>query len=126
MSGMPVRVSWYEPEHIILYVVSDPVTIEDLEQGAERVWALAAGIPDLVDMIFDYRAVTEFPRGVLPVVRDGSFGLPTLDRVALVGSEPLVEMMVATIARNTYRPDPSIHASIEEAAEYLRHAAQEE
>jgi hypothetical protein len=123
---MPVKVSWYEPEHIILYVVSDPVTIEDLEQGSERVWALAAGIPDLVDMIFDYRAVTEFPRGVLPVFRDGSLGLPTLDRVALVGSEPLVEMMVATIARNTYRPDPSIHASIEEAADYLRRAAQEE
>jgi hypothetical protein len=123
---MPARVIWYEPGHIILYIVSDPLTLDDLEQGAEEIWALAAGVSEVVDMIFDYRAVTEFPRGVLPVVREGSFKLPTLERVALVGNEPLVEMMFATITRSTYRPDPTIHPNVAEAAMFLRRIAGED
>jgi hypothetical protein len=123
---MPVDVRWYEEKHIILYALSDPLTLEDLEAGAEQVWALAANIPDLVDMIFDYRGLTEFPRGAMPAVREGSFKLPTLERVALVGAEPMVEMMMTTLTRNTYRPDPTIHPTVEEAADYLRRAAQED
>jgi hypothetical protein len=123
---MAVRITWYEPEQIILYCLMDPLTLEDLEQGAEEVWALAAGVPSLVDMILDYRAVTQFPRGMLPLMRDGSFTLPILERVALVGNEPLVEMMFATITQSTYRPDPTVHATVEEAAEFLRRMARED
>ena len=123
---MAVRITWYEPEQIILYCLMDPLTLEDLEQGAEEVWALAAGVPSLVDMILDYRAVTEFPRGMLPLMRDGSFTLPMLERVALVGNEPLVEMMFATITQSTYRPDPTVHATVEEAAEFSRRMARED
>jgi len=123
---MAVRVTWYEPERIILYCLMDPLTLEDLERGAEEVWALAAGVPSLVDVILDYRAVTEFPRGMLPLMRDGSFALPTLERVALVGNEPLVEMMFVTITQGTYRPDPTIHATVEDAAEFLRRMARED
>ncbi|PJF36295.1 MAG: hypothetical protein CUN49_06235 [Candidatus Thermofonsia Clade 1 bacterium] len=123
---MPVRVTWYEPDQIILYKLSDPLTLSDLEAGAVEVWALAAGVSGIVDMIFDYRAVTEFPRGMLPLMRDGSFTLPTLERVALVGNEPLVEMMFATITQSTYRPDPTVHTSVEEAADFLRRMARED
>lgn len=123
---MPVRITWYEPDQIILYDLADPLSLEDLEAGAEEVWALAAGVPSLVDMILDYHAVTEFPRGMLPLMRDGSFTLPTLERVALVGSEPLVEMMFTTIMQSTYRPDPTVHDSVEEAADFLRRMARED
>lgn len=123
---MPVRVVWYEPNQIILYRLADPLTLQDLETGAEEVWALAAGVPSLVDMIFDYRAVTEFPRGALKLMREGSFALPLLERVALVGNEPLVEMMLTTITQSTYRPDPTVHAGVEEAAEFLRRMARED
>lgn len=123
---MTVRITWYEPNQIILYHLADPLTLEDLERGAEEVWALAAGVPSLVDMIFDYRAVTEFPRGSLRLMREGSFTLPLLERVALVGNEPLVEMMFTTITQSTYRPDPTVHASVEEAAEFLRRMARED
>lgn len=123
---MAVRITWYEPEQIILYRLMDPLTLEDLEKGAEEVWALAAGVPSLVDMILDYRDVTEFPRGMLPLMRDGSFTLPLLERVALVGNEPLVEMMFATITQSTYRPDPTVHATVEEAADFLRRMARED
>ncbi|MFN7209608.1 MAG: hypothetical protein ACK4P1_04340 [Aggregatilineales bacterium] len=123
---MPVRVMWYEPNQIILYRLADPLTLQDLETGAEEVWALAAGVSSLVDMIFDYRAVTEFPRGALKLMREGSFALPLLERVALVGNEPLVEMMLTTITQSTYRPDPTVHASVEEAAEFLRRMARED
>ncbi|MCE7947616.1 MAG: hypothetical protein DYG88_09330 [Chloroflexi bacterium CFX4] len=123
---MPVRITWYEPNHIILYNLTDPLSLQDLEAGAEEVWALAAGVPSLVDMILDYRGVTEFPRGTLPLMRDGSFRLPTLERVALVGSEPLVEMMFATIMQSTYRPDPTVHHSVEDAADFLRRMARED
>ncbi len=123
---MPVRISWYEPEHIILYTATDPLTIEDLEAASAQVWALAAGIPDLVDLIFDYRNATEFPRKMVSIMREGSFRLPTLERVALVGNQPLVEMMFSTITQNTFRPDPTIHASVEDAAVFLRKMAQED
>jgi len=123
---MPVQVSWYEPEHIILYTASDPLTIEDMEAASEHVWSLASGIPDLVDLIFDYRAATEFPRKMVSVMREGSFRLPTLERVALVGSEPLIEMMFSTLTQNTFRPDPTIHTTVEDAAAYLRKMAQED
>lgn len=123
---MTVRITWYEPNQIILYYLADPLTLEDLERGAEEVWALAAGVPGLVDMIFDYRAVTEFPRGSLRLMREGSFTLPLLERVALVGNEPLVEMMFTTITQSTYRPDPTVHSSVEEAAEFLRRMARED
>src|SRR5258706_3993893 len=101
---MPARVSWYEKDHIILFTLSDVLTLAELEETAEEIWALAAEVREPVDMIFDYRATTTFPRGGLSIVREGNFGLPTLDRVALVGHEPLVEMMVITLTRTTYRP----------------------
>jgi len=123
---MSVRVMWYEPDAIILYTLSDPVTLEELEQGAEEVWALAAGVAGLVDMIFDYRDVTSFPRGLMPAIREGSVALPTLERVALVGNEPLFEMMFATITQSTYRPNPTIHPNVAEAAIYLRRMAKED
>jgi hypothetical protein len=49
-----------------------------------------------------------------------------LERVALVGNEPLVEMMFVTITQGTYRPDPTIHATVEDAAEFLRRMARED
>ncbi len=119
---MPARVSWYD-QNILLYTVNDPLTLGDLEEAAEEVWALAADIREAVDMIFDYRGVTAFPRGGLPAVREGQFALPTLGRVALVGSEPLVEMMFLTLTRSTFRPDPTIHADLDEAAATLRRLA---
>ncbi len=122
---MPARVSWYDRQ-ILLYTVKDPLTLSDLEEAAEEVWALAADIREAVDMIFDYRGATSFPRGGLPIVRDGQFALPTLDRIALVGSEPLVEMMFITLTRSTFRPDPTIHADVEEAAAMLRQLASED
>src|SRR5215831_8818996 len=91
---MSVRVAWHKKGSIILFAVSDPLTLDDLECGAEEVWALAAEVRAPVDIIFDYREVSNFPRGVLPVVREGHFKLPTLDRIALVGSEPMVEMIM--------------------------------
>src|SRR2546430_2645896 len=106
---MPVRVLWYEKNNIILFTVSDPLTLEDLEHGVEEVWALAGECRQPVDMIFDYREAAGVPRGGLPIVREGNFTLPMLDRVALVGREPLVEMMIMTLTRATYRPDPTIH-----------------
>jgi hypothetical protein len=117
---MPASVSWYELGSIIECTVSDPLTLEELECAAEEIWALAAACRQPVDMIFDYRNVETFPRGGLPVVRDGHFTLPMLDRVALVGNEPLVEMMITTITRATFRPDPTIHTDVEEAAQHLR------
>lgn len=123
---MPARVSWYEKGHIILFTVSDMLTLAELEDSAEEIWALAAEVREPVDMIFDYREATAFPRGGLPIVRDGNFALPTLDRVALVGHEPLVEMMIMTLTRSTYRPDPTIHSSDEEAAVFLRRMAKED
>lgn len=122
---MPAHVSWYD-QNILLYTVNDPLSLSDLEEAAEEVWALAADIREAVDMIFDYRGATAFPRGGLPIVRDGQFALPTLDRVALVGSEPLVEMMFITLTRSTFRPDPTIHANVEDAAALLRHLASED
>jgi len=123
---MPVQALWYENCRIILYTVSDPLTLEDLEAGAKKVWALAGECREPIDMIFDYRNATSFPRGGLPIVRDRHFSLPTLDRVALVGSEPLIEMMFATLTRATYRPDPTIHPDVDQAAEFLQRMAEED
>lgn len=123
---MPARVSWYDKDHIILFTVSDVLELSELEECAEEIWALAAEVREPVDMIFDYRETTNFPRGGLPIVREGNFALPTLDRVALVGHEPLVEMMITTLTRSTFRPDPTIHATLEEAAEFLRRMAKED
>jgi hypothetical protein len=123
---VPARALWYDERSIILFSVSDPLTLEELEEGAEEVWALAGEIRDPVDMIFDYRTVTVFPRGVLPVVREGHFSLPTLDRVALVGDEPMIEMMITTLTRATFRPDPTLHPDVKTAAEYLRQKAAED
>jgi hypothetical protein len=123
---MPARVSWYEPGSIILYTVSDPLTLDDLEQAEEGAWALAGGTNDLLDLIFDYRHLKEFPRGSLPVVKNGHFAMPTLDRVALVGSEPLIEMMMTELTRATFRPDPTLHDTVELAAAYLKRMAQED
>jgi hypothetical protein len=122
---MPANIKWHKRGHIILFQVSDPLTLEELETGAEEVWALAAEVREPVDMIFDYREVSNFPRGVMPVVRDGHFTLPTLERIALVGNEPLVEMMMITLTRATFRPDPTIHHTVEEAAEILEKMAEE-
>ena len=63
---MPARVSWHKKGSIILFEASDPLTIDDIGTGAEEVWALAAEVREPVDMIFDYRNVSNFPRGVLP------------------------------------------------------------
>jgi hypothetical protein len=122
---MPTRVTWHKKGRIILFEVSDPLTAEDIETGAEEVWALAAEVREPVDMIFDYRKVSDFPRGVLPIVHQGHFMLPTLDRVALVGGEPLVEMMIMTLTRATYRPDPTIHTDVQEAAQALMKLAED-
>src|SRR5215475_302173 len=91
---MPARVAWYQEGSIILFEVTDPLLLEEIKTASEEVWALAKEVREPVDMIFDYRSITQFPRGILPVVRDGHFTLPTLERVALVGWEPLVEMMM--------------------------------
>src|SRR5476651_2286691 len=99
--AMPAHVSWYRPNTIILYEISDPLTIDELERAAEEIWALGAAMDEPLDMIFDYHKVADFPRGVLPIVREGHFMLPTLDHVALVGSQPLVEMMITTLTRAT-------------------------
>jgi hypothetical protein len=123
---MGARVAWHKKGTIILFAVSDPVTLDDLECGAEEVWALAAEVRAPVDMIFDYRKVSEFPRGVMPVVREGHFKLPTLDRVALVGSEPMVEMIITSLTRATFRPDPTIHDDVEDAAAALERMAAED
>lgn len=123
---MPARVTWYEPEHIILCVAVDPLTLDDLEYFSTEVWALAAGVPGMVDLIFDYGGVTEFPRGGLPIIREGGFKLPTLERVALVGNEPLMEMTFTTLTHSTYRPDPTVHATVQDAASYLRRMASED
>jgi hypothetical protein len=123
---MPARVSWYEPQSIILFVLDEPVTLDELEDAAEQVWALAGEVREPVDMIFDYHSVDNFPRGVLPIVREGHFTLPTLERVALVGSEPLVEMMMTTLTRATFRPDPTIHSDVDDAARALRRMAGED
>ncbi len=120
---MPARVSWHKKGSILLFEVSDPLTLGELETAGEEVWALAAEVREPVDMIIDYRKAAEFPRGVLPVVRDGHFSLPTLGRVALVGREPMVEMLFATLTRKTYRPDPTVHSDVEDAAETLEQMA---
>ena len=123
---MSARVAWYQEGSIILFEVSDPLLLEEIKGASEEVWALAKEVREPVDMIFDYRHVTHFPRGILPVVRDGHFTLPTLERVALVGYEALIEMMFVTLTRATYRPDPTIHATVEEAAETLRQIAEDD
>lgn len=122
---MPAQVRWHEKGSIILFQVSDPLALEDIESGAEEAWALAAEVREPVDMIFDYRQMSNFPRGVLPVIQNGHFMLPTLDRVALVGTEPLIEMMFTTLTRATFRPDPTVHVDIDEAAEFLHRMAEE-
>jgi hypothetical protein len=122
---MPARVAWHKKGSIILFEVSDPLTVDDIETGAEEVWALAAEVREPVDMIFDYRNVSTFPRGVLPIVHEGHFMLPTLDRVALVGCEPLVEMMITTLTRATFRPDPTIHSDVDDAAGALTKLAED-
>jgi hypothetical protein len=123
---MPAHARWHKVGRIILYEISDPVTLDDLESGAEQIWALAAEVREPVDMILDYSKAKAFPRGVMPVVRDGHFTLPMLDRVALVGSEPMIEMMMVTITRATFRPDPTVHATIEEAADMLIRIAEDD
>ena len=123
---MPAKVSWFTPGAIILYEISDPLTIDELERAAEEIWALAAAMHEPLDMIFDYRKVADFPRGVLPIVREGHFMLPTLDHVALVGSQPLVEMMISTLTRATFRPDPTLHPDVEEAAAALQQIANDD
>lgn len=123
---MPVRAIWHELGEILLYTIGDPLTLEELQQGAEEIWALAAELSNPVDMIIDYRQVTSFPRGMLPVIKDDHFALPTLDRIALVGSDPLLEMMITTLTRDTYRPHPTIHPDVETAADFLRRLAQED
>ncbi|CAG0960607.1 hypothetical protein ARNL5_00878 [Anaerolineae bacterium] len=123
---MPAKVNWYETDRILLYVVSAPLTLIELENAAEEAWALAAGIPDMIDIIFDYTGLPEMPRGGMKLVREGSFALPNIERVALVGEDPLIEMMFATMAQETYRPDPSVHKEVGEAASYLRRMAQED
>jgi hypothetical protein len=120
MDIMPARVSWYDQGKIILFSIRGTVTVDEIDQGAEEVWALAAEVREPVDLIFDYREMTNFPRGIMPSVREGHFKLPTLQRVALVGHEPLIEMMMTTITRTTFRPDPTIHDELESAAERLR------
>jgi hypothetical protein len=123
---MPARVTWYDVGNIILYAVQDPLSLDELQEASQAVWALAEGIHEFVDLIFDYRTITDFPRGTLPVVRDGYFALPMLDRIALVGDAPLVEMMMATLSEATFRPLPTQHHTVEEAASYLRKMAQDE
>lgn len=123
---MPARVTWYDIGNTILYVVREPLTLEELQEASQAVWALAEGITEFVDLIFDYRGMTDFPRGTLPVVRDGHFALPLLDRIALVGDEPLVEMMMATLSEATFRPLPTQHDTVEAAADYLRKMAEGE
>ncbi|HRE46438.1 MAG TPA: STAS/SEC14 domain-containing protein [Aggregatilineales bacterium] len=124
---MPAKVMWYDPDKIILYVVSAPVTVDDLEEASEEIWALAGGIPDLIDIIFDYSQTTgELPRGGMRIVKEGSFKLPNLERVALVGDDSMIEMMFATIAQETYRPDPTIHPTIDDAAAHLRRLAEQD
>jgi hypothetical protein len=123
---MPVRVLWYEPGLIMMFIVSDPLSLDDLERGAEELWALAAGVPNLIDLIFDYRKATNFPRGFHKIVKEGHFRLPMLDRIALVGSEPLIEMAMQTLTSDTYRPNPSIHPNVAHAAMYLRRMAEED
>ena len=38
---MPARVLWYDEGSIVLFSLSDPLTLDELEAGAEEVWALA-------------------------------------------------------------------------------------
>jgi len=123
---MPASVTWYQEGSIILYEVSDPLLLDEIKVASEEVWGLAKEVREPVDMIFDYRSVTNFPRGILPVVREGHFTLPTLERVALVGWEPLFEMMMVTLTRATYRPDPTVHTTVEDAAETLRQIAEDD
>jgi len=123
---MPARVTWLEPGSIILYIISDPLSIEEIEQAEEEVWALAAGNIDLIDLILDFRELHHFPRGTLPAVKDGHFALPTLGRIALVGDEPLFEMMMTELARATFRPDPTLHRSVPDAATVLKRMADED
>jgi hypothetical protein len=117
---MPVRVTWYDKGKIILFSIRGTLTVDEIEEGAEEVWALAHEVPDSLHLIFDYRELGNFPRGILPAVREGHFKLPKLERVALVGHEELIEMMMTDITRATYRPDPTIHDDLEAAAERLR------
>jgi hypothetical protein len=123
---MPASITWHEPGRIILYTMSDPLTLDELERAAEEVWALAGGVHEVVDMIFDYRALTDFPRGTLPLVREGSVKLPTLERVALVGNAPLVEMVMTTLTQSAYRPHPTVHETVSEAASFLKQMAQQD
>jgi hypothetical protein len=123
---MSAHVSWLEYHRIVLFKIEEPLTLGELELAAEEMWALAGQVREPLDMIFDYRDVRNFPRGGMPVVRDGHFSLPMLDRVALVGSEPLVVMMMVTLTRNSFRPDPTLHRDVEEAAQFLRRMAHED
>jgi hypothetical protein len=38
----------------------------------------------------------------------------------------MVEMMITTLTRATFRPDPTIHPDVKSAAQYLREKAAED
>jgi hypothetical protein len=123
---MPAKVIWYDEHHILLYTLTDPVSVQDIEEASEEVWALAANTPNMIDMVLDYSAAKEFPRSIMKVSKNGAFSLPKLDRVALVGEDIMVTMMVADFMHRTYRHGPSVHKTVSEASETLRHLARQD
>jgi hypothetical protein len=122
---MSARVSWYVKDKILLCVLAEPVSMDELDDVAQEVWALAAGAADMLDIIFDYTGVKSLPPKAMVPLNEGPFKIPVLDRVALVGEDHLIAMAFATLTHDTFRPSPTAHPNVKEAADYLSKTAQE-
>lgn len=117
---MSVNVHWYETNRILVYRISGAPDIDDIESGLNKVYEMIDSKDMIVDVIFDYRTLSDFPHGTLKMVQSSALKFPTLNRIALVGHNNMIEMIMIDLANRTQRQKPTIHDTVDEAAARLR------
>lgn len=117
---MAVNVMWYQVGRSVIYEIEDAPTLDEIKHGLTQLHALIAGHDALIDVIFDYRTLADnLPTGTLGMIQQTALMFPTLNRIALVGDNKMVEMIMREIAQISHRSAPTTHLTVEAAAKRL-------
>ena len=116
---MPVKITWYIPERILLAIYSDDVTREDIYYQYQEGIKLCHSVETpLVHMIVDTADVKSFPKSISDY--KGTFGEKARNAgwVVLVGDNKIARLLT-TIVTNLMKLRFAYVNTVEEAIFYI-------
>ncbi len=104
---------------VIVYKVADPWSVNELIEANIMVEEILEATPTPVDVIADVRQLQRMYGNVMEMRRSPAFRHANMNRLVIVGANPLLEKVVKAIFTMTQFKNAYFCRSVDEAMRYI-------